>query len=104
LAGPGGRTNGYELKAQLLGPLDKPHKASLVGHLAGKYRGARTPLHSHPVKQAAEMITQLAAQDYLVPIITSRLVTVHHYLPYGWIPSPRPRLTPRPAARHHLPS
>ena len=92
VAGAGVRADGYELETQLLGPLDKPHKASLVGHLAGKDRGARAPLHAHPLKQASEMITQLAAQDYFVPI-ASRLVTIHHYLPYGWNPSPGPRLT-----------
>ena len=38
------RSDGYQLKAQLLGPLDEPVQMRLVGYSAGQHRGARTPL------------------------------------------------------------
>ncbi len=49
----------------------------LVDHEPGQHRGARNPVHLHPLEQETERFAQLAAKDQTVPSAW-RPVAVHH--------------------------
>ena len=69
-------SDGYELKAQLLDSLEEPVQMHLVDYAAGQHRGARNPVHLHPLEQEAERLAQLAADNKPVPS-ASRPIAVH---------------------------
>jgi len=49
----------------------------LVDHEPGQHRGARNPLHLHPLEQETERFAQLAAKNQPVPSAPCP-VAVHH--------------------------
>jgi hypothetical protein len=61
------RPDGHEVKAKLLDSLEEPVQMCLVDDVTGQHRGARKPVHLHPLEQEAERLAELAAENQPVP-------------------------------------